>query len=57
MKCKSKLNDIQSGDTMEVLIADPEVVKDLEKIIERSKDRITHRVEESDHYRLRILKG
>ena len=57
MKCKSTLNSMQSGETMDVLIADPEVVGELEKIIHRSDDQVIHRMKESDHYRLRILKG
>lgn len=56
MKCKSTLNTLQSGETMDVLIADPEVVANLEKIIERSDDQVISRRKESDHYRLRILK-
>jgi TusA-related sulfurtransferase len=48
---------MQSGETMDVLLADPEVVGELEKIIQRSADQVIHRIKESDHYRLRILKG
>lgn len=57
MKCKSTLNTLKAGETMDVLIADPEVVADLEKIIERSGDKVISRRMESDHYRLRILKN
>lgn len=57
MKCKSTLNSMQSGECVDVLIADPDVVGELEKIIRRSEDQVIHREKESDHYRIRILKG
>ena len=57
MKCKSTLNTLNPGECMDVLIADPEVVDELEKIIKRSEDQVIHRLKEPDHYRLRILKG
>ena len=57
MKCKSTLNTLQPGETMDVLIADPDVVADLEKIIGRSGDQVISRWKESNHYRLRILKN
>jgi TusA-related sulfurtransferase len=56
MKCKSTLNALQSGETLDVLIADPEVVANLERIIERSDDRVISRRKELNYYRLRILK-
>ncbi len=57
MKCKSALNSLQSGETLDVLIADPDVVDELIKIIERSGDQVISRRKESNHYRLRIQKN
>lgn len=57
MRCKSELNTMQSGDYVDVLIADPEVADELEKIIKPSNDKVIHRRKESDHYRIRILRG
>ena len=57
LKCKSELAKMNTGDVLEVLLQDPEVVEELAKIIERSKDRVISKKREKDHYRIRVKKG
>ncbi len=57
LKCKSTLHAMHPGERMDVLVSDPEVLDELEKIIRRSKDQIIHRLKKPDHCRLRIQKG
>jgi len=57
LKCKSCLKSMSAGETMDVLVQDPEVVEELERIIERSVDEVTDCNKEGDTYRICILKG
>lgn len=57
LKCKSTLHAMNRGERMDVLVSDPAILDELEKIIKRSSDQIIHCLKKSDHYKLRILKG
>ncbi len=57
LKCKSTLNQMNTGDTLEVLLGDPGVVHELIAIINRSSDRVVQWVQEGDHFRIQIEKG
>jgi len=57
LKCKSSLEEMKSGNFLEVLVQDPEVVEDLVKIIERSKDQIVKIETEDEYFRVQIEKG
>ena len=57
LKCKSFLEEMKSGNFLEVLVQDPEVVEDLVKIIERSKDQIVKVETEDEYFRIQIEKG
>ena len=55
LKCKSALVGMYTGDILEVLVNDSEILEDLVKIVKRSQSKMTlqpHR--EGDHYRIRI---
>jgi TusA-related sulfurtransferase len=54
LKCKSTLQGLPSGSVLDVLVGDPEVVKDLVKIIERSRDRVIGVLDEDNRHRVRI---
>jgi TusA-related sulfurtransferase len=57
LKLKSDLYQMAVGEVMEVLIADPEAVDDLMRIVGRSTDRIVRVVREADLTRIFIRKG
>lgn len=57
LKCKSFLDEMKSGNSLEVLVQDPEVVEDLLKIIERSKDQVIKVETEDEYFRVHIEKG
>ncbi len=57
LKCKSVLAKLGTGDVLEVLVQDPEVVEELIKIIERSQDQVLNSKREGDHYRILLKKG
>jgi TusA-related sulfurtransferase len=57
LKCKSTLAGMNSGDMLEILLQDPEVVDELIKIVERSNDRVVSKQRDSDHYRVTIRKS
>jgi len=55
LKCKSALVNMDTGDILEVLVNDSEILEDLVKIVKRSQSKMIlqpHR--EGDHYRIRI---
>ena len=54
LKCKSALAGMDSGDALDVLVEDPEVVEDLVKIIRRSQGRLIRPRREGGHYRIHI---
>lgn len=57
LKCKSRLKTLEKNDILEVHLSDPDVVKDLSVIIERSKDQIRYTKKEESHICLGIQKG
>ena len=57
LKCKSELDRMDSGDELEIMVQDPEVVKDLLRIIHRSQCCLIASHNEEDHYRLHIQKN
>lgn len=57
LKCKSMLAKINGGDVLEVMLQDPEVVEELVKIVERSKDQVIYQQKEGDCFRINIQKG
>lgn len=57
MKCKSCLSSMHAGEAMDVLVQYPEVVEELERIIERSVDEVADCSKEGDTYRICIRKG
>ena len=57
LKCKSELARMATGYTLEVLLQDPEVVEELIKIVERSKDHVIKSEQEGDHFRIQLKKG
>ncbi|MFC1829146.1 sulfurtransferase TusA family protein [Thermodesulfobacteriota bacterium] len=56
LKCKSELARMNAGSILEVLLQDPEVVEELIKIVQRSKDRVIKSKQEGDHYRIWLKK-
>ena len=57
LKCKSELAKIHTGEVLEILLQDPDVLKELIKIIARSTDKMIQSAKEGDHYRVRLRKG
>ena len=57
LKCKSVLAGMNTGDVLEILLQDPEVVDELIKIVERSEDRVMKSQRDGDHYRISIKKS
>lgn len=57
LKLKSELYQMTAGTVMEVIMADPEAVDDLLRIVGRSTDRIVQVVREADVTRIFIRKG
>jgi len=56
LKCNSELNRLCEGEEVDVIVQDPDVLKDLLKILERSLEHSVTTIQENDHYRLHILK-
>ena len=57
LKCKSALNKMNSGEVLEVSLQDPEVFKNIIKIIEPSHDQVVRTDRENGCFRLFIEKG
>jgi TusA-related sulfurtransferase len=57
LKCQKELSQIGTGDLLEVIMDDPDMVNDLIKIIERSNDRVTERSQDGDRIKICIVKG
>jgi TusA-related sulfurtransferase len=57
LKCKSVLTQMRTGEVLEILLQDPDVVEELLKIIARSTDKVIQSTQEGDHYRIRLIKG
>lgn len=56
LKFKCALNDLCSCDVLEVLAGDPDVVKSITLIVDRSGDSLISRQKEGEIYRLSIEK-
>ncbi len=57
LKCKNALNELSSGEVLEVLVEDPEVVESLSVILKQSQDQVEGFLREGDHFRISIRKG
>ena len=57
LKLKNRLACLKPGDLLEVVLSDEETVDDLEKIVNRSEDRIIKKTKEGDLIRVSIVKG
>ena len=57
LECKRTLKDMVPGEILEISMQDPDAVKELVTIVERSPDRIVEMKKGSDHYRIQIQKG
>lgn len=57
LKCKSCLNTMETGDILEVVLADADVVQSLITIIQRSNDAVVYTEQKADGIRLGIKKG
>ena len=56
LQCNSELNRLASGEEIDVMVQDSDVLKDLLKILERSSEHTVVTVQDGDHYRLHIKK-
>ncbi len=56
LQCSSELNRLYAGEEIDVLVRDPNVLKELLIIIERSSDHLVTTSKEGECYRLHILK-
>ncbi len=57
MITKKMLLDINPGERIHILLQDPEVIDDLNRIIDNSKDEIINILKEQDHFKISIQKG
>jgi len=57
LKCKSALIQMKSGEILEVSLGDPEVVRELVAIINRSSDRGVQWMKDGDRFRVQIERG
>ena len=57
LECKRILKDMVSGDILEISMQDPDAVRELVTIVERSPDQIVDMAENADHFQIRIQKG
>ncbi len=57
LKCKSRLTSMKTGDILEVLLVDMDVVTDLIMIVKRSDDEIAFQKKRADCICLGIRKG
>lgn len=56
LKCNSELNRLNEGEEVDVIVQDPDVLKDLLKIVERSLEHSVATFQEKNHYRIHIRK-
>jgi len=57
LKCKSRLETMEKGDVLEVIVGDADVAGDLTLIVGRSRDRIAYNRENPKGFFLGIEKG
>jgi TusA-related sulfurtransferase len=57
LQLKSALSDLAPGDILCVSVQDPDVTAKIQKIVERSRDKVIDRQEEGSQVRISIRKG
>jgi len=57
LKCQSALNILKPGDMLEVMVQDPEVVNNLQKIIERSANQVVKTERRDEYFQIFIRRG
>ena len=57
LKFKNEMTRLKPGDLLEVRLNDEDMVGDLEKIVNRSEDRIAGKIKEGDLIKISILRG
>ena len=57
LKCQSALNILKPGNILEVMVQDPEVVNNLQKIIERSANQVIKTERRDDYFQIVIHRG
>ena len=56
LQCNSELNRLYAGEEIDVIVKDPDVLKDLLIILERSSDHLVTTSKQGERYRLHILR-
>jgi TusA-related sulfurtransferase len=56
LKCQKELAQMKPGDSLEVIMNDPDMVEDLTKIVDRSMNRVTERSLNGDRFKIKITK-
>jgi len=57
LKCQSALNILKPGNILEVMVQDPEVVNNLQKIIERSANQVVKTERRDEYFQIFIRRG
>ena len=57
LKCQSALNILKPGNILEVMVQDPEVVNNLQKIIERSANQVVKTERKDEYFQIFIRRG
>ncbi len=57
LKCQSALNMLKPGDVLVAMVQDPEVVNNLQKIIERSANQVLKTEQRDEYFQLFIRRG
>ena len=57
LKCQSALNLLKPGEVLEVMVQDPEVVNNLQKIIERSANQVVKTERKDEYFQIFIRRG
>ncbi len=57
LKCQSALNMLKPGYVLEVMVQDPEVVNNLQKIIERSTNQVVKTEQRDEYFQIFIRRG
>ena len=56
LKCQKELAQLKPGDSLEVVMNDPDMVDDLITIVDRSMNRIAERSLNGDRFKIKITK-
>jgi TusA-related sulfurtransferase len=56
LKCQKEIAQLKPGDSLEVIMDDPDMVDDLIKIVDRSMNRVTERSLNGDRFKIKITK-